>query len=151
MAKEFEINLSLGLKPFKINFEEFDEPVMIMFNPADADIPKRLFEAQKRIEEGKEKIGNFELDENGLPKVDEYIDSVTQLNNLVFDAVDYAFGNKISDKLFKHCSPFAVTNGQYFIMQFFEKITPVMQKIIESEKGKANENTQKYLSKYKKK
>ena len=149
--KIYNLDLSLGFKTFRIKFAEFDDPVDILFNPADADLPKRLFEAQKRIENSIKDVEPFELDENGLPKTDEYIEKTNKINQIVFEAIDYAFGNKISDKLFSHCSPFAITNGKQFVLQFIEKITPALEKIINAENKKSNEYANKHLAKYMKK
>lgn len=144
----YELNLDLGLKTFKVKFAEFDDTVDILFNPADADLPKRLFEAQKMIEQKSNGIKDFELDENGMPKTDSYIDNMNEINNSVFEAIDYAFGNKIADKIFKYCSPFTITNGQYFIIQFFEKIAPALEEIIKKERKNASEQANKHLAKY---
>lgn len=149
MAKDiYNLDLNLGFKTFRVKFAEFDDTVDILFNPADADLPKRLFEAQKKIEAETKSLENFKLNADGTPVADEYIEKANYVNNVIFDAVDYAFGNKISDKIFIHCSPLAITNGQPFIVQFFEKITPAIQSVIEAEQKKANAAAKKYLDKY---
>ena len=143
-----EIKLTTGLQPFNIRFNNDDEVTTIYFDPTDADLPKRMFEAQKRIEEKTAKIKQFEIDENGIPKTDEYIETMNQLNQAVYDIVDYAFGNKIADKVFSRCSPFSIPNGEYFIIQFFQAITPILEGIIKRYNKKANENIQKHINKY---
>lgn len=144
----YNLDLTLGFKTFRVNFLEFDDPVDIMFNPADSDLPKRLFEAEKRIKESAKNIKDFKLNPDGTPETDDYIEKANEVNQIVFDAVDYAFGNKISDKIFKHCSPLAITGGKPFVVQFFEKITPELEKIIKKEQKAASAEAQKYLAKY---
>lgn len=85
----------------------------------------------------KRKCTYYEIDENGVPNVDSCMEYMNNVNQIVYDAVDYAFGNKISDKVFKYCSPFAVVDGEYFMMHFFNKITPVLESIIRDKQKKA--------------
>lgn len=149
MAEQvYDLDLSLGFKTFRIRFADFNDEVEISFNPADADLPKRLFEAEKRIKESAKNMQNIEMNEDGTPVTDDYIEKMNAVNAMIFDAVDYAFGNKISDKVFKYCSPLAITGGKPFVVQFFEKITPVLEKIIKQEQAKSDKATQKYLAKY---
>lgn len=150
--KTYKIDLSLGFKTFEIKFKEFEEPVYIQFNPADEDLPKRLFEAQKMIEEKTKNLKEYSFDENDENfNTDEYIEVQNNINNVIYDAVDYAFGNKISGEVFKHCSPLSPVNGKMYFLHFIEKITPVLEKIIKDENKKSNEHINKYYSKYMKK
>lgn len=146
----YEINLKTGLKPFKVIFDDGEENT-IYFNPTDADLPKRLFEAQKKLEESAKDLKGFELDENGLPVVDQYISTTEEVLKNVYDCVDYAFGNKISDVLFSKCSPFSIVDGEYFMMSVFGKLTPIIEHIVKEETKKANAKAEKHLRKYKRK
>ena len=151
MAKNnYEINLSVGLVPFKIKFPDFDDAVEIMFNPSDADLPKRLFEADKLLNKKAEEIGEYKVTEEGLPDTDDYVQKTEAINKAAYEVVDYAFGAPVSEKVFKYCSPFSIVNGEMFILQFLEKITPVMQEIIEKDRKKADEKMNAYLAKYRK-
>ena len=144
----YDIKLNTGLKPFNIQFDNSEEVTTIYFNPTDADLPKRLFEAKKLIEEKTKNIKQFEIDESGVPKTDEYIETMNEVNQAIFDTVDYAFGSKISDKVFSKCSPFSIPNGEYFIIQFLNAIAPVLESIIKKESKKANANMKKHIDKY---
>lgn len=146
-----KIKLGNDLEVFEIEFEGRNSTVEIAFNPNDPDLSKRLMEAQKTIDEKVKDIKRFEVDENGIPNADDCIKYFNEVNQIVYDAIDYAFGNKISDKVFMHCSPFAIVNGEYFVLHFFNRITPVLEKIIGSNQKKASENMNKHLAKYLKK
>jgi hypothetical protein len=87
------IKLNTGLRPFDIQFDE-DEIKTIYFNPTDADLPKRMLEAQKMIEEKTKNIKDVEIDENGLPCCDEYIAVVDEINKAICDTMDYASATK---------------------------------------------------------
>lgn len=151
MAKKtYSIDLSLGYVPITINFVEDKEPVTIMFNPADDDMSRRLFEAEKRIDENVKELKDIKVNEDGTLDVDSATEFMTEKNRIIADAVDYAFGNKISDELFKYCSPTAVIGGRYYIEHFIEKIIPVIQEIREKEAKKAEAHNKKYYSKYRK-
>ena len=134
-----KITVGSGLETFEIEFVDRGVTAEIAFNPSDPDLPKRLYEAQNII------------DENGVPNIEGAVDYLNEANQIVYDAVDYAFGNKISDVLFQHCSPYAIVNGEYFIWTFFNAMAPVLEDIINKSQKKANENMNKYLSKYMKK
>lgn len=149
--KVCSFDMPVSFQKFTINFPEVNDSVDIFFNPTDEALPSRLFEAQKKIEERSKALGDFKIDENGLPEADEYIEKSNELRQIIYDEIDYAFGNKISDKLFKYCSPLTVTNGKYYFLQFIEKITPILKEIIEEENKKASAYANKHLAKYMKK
>ena len=146
-----KIVLDKGLEIFEIEFKGTGITAEIAFNPSDADLPKRLFEAQKIIDEKTKEIKKYETDENGVPDTDAYINYINTMNQVVYDAVDYAFGNKISDVVFRYCSPYTIVGNEYFILHFFKQITPVVEKIIGDKQKKASANVNKHLAKYMKK
>lgn len=146
-----KIKLGNDLEVFEIEFEGRNSTVEIEFNPNDPDLSKRLMEAQKIINEKSKGIKQFEVDENGMPNADSCVQYLNEMNQVVYDAVDYAFGNKISDKVFKYCSPYGIVNGEYFVLHFFNRMIPELKKIISSSQKKANENMNKHLAKYMKK
>lgn len=144
------ITLNKGLKPFDIYFEDIDDHEVIYFNPTDSDLPKRLMETQKIIEEKSKKVKPYEVDENGIPNTDSCIDFFNETNKVVCDALDYAFGNKVSDVIFKHCGAFSVVDVDYYILQFLKAVTPELEKIIKKEQKTAGTKADKYLEKYRK-
>lgn len=152
MAKTYSINLDLKYVPISINFTEGKEPVTIRFNPADDGLPRRLMESEKMIKDKLAELGGgINLtDESGNPDPDKYVELQKAKDKVIFDAVDYAFGNAISAEVFKYCSPMAIVGGEYFIEQFLTRITPVIKNIIEAENKKATTADRKYYSKYKK-
>lgn len=143
-----KIILDSGLKTFEIEFKDRGVTTEIAFNPSDSNLPKRLFEAQKTIEEKAKDIKKYEFDENGIPVTDECIEYFNKMDEIVYEAVDYAFGNSISKELFQFCSPFSIVGGEYFIINFFNKITPLIEKIIGDTQKKAINNANKHLAKY---
>ena len=146
-----KIALNSGLEIFEIEFKDRGEKAEFAFNPSDPDLSKRLFEAQKIIDERTKEVKQFETDENGMPVADSCMEYLNSINQVVYDAIDYAFGNKISNVVFKYCSPFAVVNGEYYIWNFINGITPVLQDIIGKDRKKASDNMNKHLAKYAKK
>ncbi len=139
-----------GLEPLEIYFEDIDKSETIYFNPSDSDLPKRLMETQKMIEEKAKAIKPYEMDENGMPKPDSCIEYFDAVNKVVCDALDYAFGNKISDVVFKHCGALSIVDGNYQIINFIQAITPEIEKSIKKNRAAAEKKTSKYLEKYRK-
>ena len=140
--------MNLGYIPLTVNFDGGKEPVTIMFNPADTDMARRLFEAQKMIDEKAKGMEDIKLNEQGLPIAEEYIEKANELNDTVYKAIDYAFNSTVSTQIFKYCTPFAIINGQPFVMQFLEKITPFIKETMETEQKKVQKYADKYLGKY---
>lgn len=161
------MKLSVGKIAFPIEFDNGDKDV-IYFNPNDPDLGTRLINSKNRIEE---RIKNIKLEEiklnnNGDVELPENIKDVSDLTpeqidllakkaeqmssimeetkTIIYEELNAAFDNDISTIVFKHCSPFAIVNGQYFIEQFLNAITPEIQKHI----SKANIDFEKKMSKY---
>lgn len=143
-----KITIDSGLETFEIDFKDRGETAEISFNPSDPDLSKRLFEAQKVIDEKTKEVKRYEVDENGVPVVDSCIEYLNGINKIVYDAIDYAFGNKISDVVFKYCSPFAIVNGEYYIWSFINGMTPLLKDIIGKDQKTASDNMNKHLAKY---
>lgn len=149
MAKK--ITLGSGLETFEIEFKDRGITTEIAFNPSDPDLAKRLMEAQNIIEENSKEVQSFEMDENGIPNIAGCVNYFNETNKVVFDAIDYAFGNKVSDKIFQFCSPFAIVGEEFFMLHFLKKITPIIEKMIVDNQKKASANANKHLAKYMKK
>lgn len=145
------IKLNKGLMPFDLYFEDIDTHETIYFNPSDSDLPKRLMECKNIIEEKQKQVKTPETDEKGVPKdIDETINYFNETNKVIYDALDYAFDNKVSDVIFKYCAPFSIVNGQYYILAFIEAMIPELKKLTEQNAKKASQKSEKYLAKYRK-
>lgn len=145
------IVLNKGLEPFEIYFEDIDKRETIYFNPSDSDLPKRLMECQKIIETKLKEVKPCKTDEDGLPTADSAIEYIEETNKVVCDALDYAFGNKVSDVIFKHCGVFSVVNGEYFILAFLNAAAPELEKLVKAGRKTASGKANKYLDKYRRK
>lgn len=145
-----EIVLNKGLEPFDIYFKDIDEHAIIYFNPSDSDLPKRLVECQKIIEEKTKNIKEYEIDEDGNPVAESCVKCFDEANTIICDALDYAFGNKISDVVFKHCGALSIVNGNYQVLNFLEAITPAVEQVVKRNQKAVSAKMDKYLKKYKK-
>ena len=65
-----------------------------------------------------------------------------------FEELNFAFGSDISSVVFKHCSPFAVVNGEYFIIQFLNAIVPEIQKRVKKSNAETEKKISKHINKY---
>ena len=167
------MKLSVGKIAFPIEFDNGDRDV-IYFNPNDPDLATRLMKAQDNI---KMKIDALELDDfvlknDGSIEMPENIDAYMDLTdeqkelitnradvmtkvlestkNIIFEEVDSAFNGDISSVVFKHCSPLAVVNGEYFILQFLNAIAPEIQKQINKSNKDIEKKMSKHIAKYQK-
>lgn len=169
------MKLSVGKVAFPIEFDNGDKDV-IYFNPSDPELGSRLINAKKRIEDRvneldaskfvpKEAEKNIELPE----KITDYSElseeqrgvlesraaalaAITdESDRILKEEIDRAFGGDISSVVFKHCSPMAPVNGEYFIIQFLNAITPEIQKYVSETNAEVEKKMGKHVDKYRKK
>lgn len=146
--KENVIDLSLGFEPFKIRFADVGDEVEIWFNPADADLPRRFSEMREKVISQIETVNDFNLKADGSATIDANAARLESVRKVICDAVDHAFGNSISEKLFSHCSPFAICGGKPFVVQFLEKVLPQIERRVNEQAADFSHAAKKYLEKY---
>lgn len=141
-----QITLSTGLQTFEIVFKDRGVTTEIKFNPADTGLATRFKEMQNRITDGLKGLTDIELDENGRAKDLSFVDNIEKIDKLICEEIDRAFGNEISEEVFRFCSPLAITGNEYFILQFIRAVSPVIEENIKSK----NKTLNKHLAKYSK-
>lgn len=143
------IQLSTGKVKIELIFDN-DEKDYIYFNPNDPDLYVRMTHFQENLENYLKNIEDVEIDENGNPKENSAIEKYKNFREKLYEELDKAFDSKISHIVFKKCSPFAIINGDYFIMQFVEGIIPEIQKHQAQATEEAKKKMAKHLEKYRK-
>lgn len=140
-----KIKLNSGLKTFEVEFEDRGVTTEISFNPSDPDLAVRFSKFQGNVEEKMKDLKDIELDANGMPKDLSFVENIKEINHIIYDEIDKAFGNPVSEKLFQFCNPMASINGKYFVVQVMEALSPVIKESATSERRKL----EKHLNKYK--
>lgn len=143
------MKLNTGKVAFAIEFDNGDKQ-NIYFNPVDTDLPIRLKNFQARITEKLKQYEGIGFKNSGEPKEFDLIDSFNAVRVAMCDELDIAFGGEISSVVFKHCSPFAIVNGQFFIVQFLEAIRPEIEKHIKKASDDVAKKMAKHINKYSK-
>lgn len=143
------IQLNTGKVKIELIFDN-DEKDYIYFNPNDPDLYVRMTHFQENLENYLKNIEDVEIDENGNPKENSAIEKYKNFREKLYEELDKAFDSKISHIVFKKCSPFAIINGDYFIMQFVEGIIPEIQKHQAQATEEAKKKMAKHLEKYRK-
>ena len=143
------MKLSTGKVAFPIEFDNGDKDC-IYFNPNDPNLSIRLTDFKDKITERLKEFDNIALSAEGTPEDNAIIDNFRKFQNVLFEELDIAFGGEISAIVFKHCSPFAIVGGDYFIIQFVEAIKPEIEKHIKKSKAEVEKKMAKHLNKYKK-
>lgn len=141
------MNLSTGKVAFPIEFDNGDKQ-NIYFNPNDPDLMVRMKNLQDKVSEKIKGLEDIELSNDGTPTQFSQIDTFEKMQNILKEELDYAFGGAVSDVVFKHCSPFAIVNGAYFVVQFIEAITPEIEKHIKKANSEIEKKMQKHVGKY---
>lgn len=143
------MKLSTGKVAFPIEFDNGDKQV-IFFNPNDPDLMLRLRQFEEHIKEKANAFEDVELTEDGTPALMSQIDSFEKLQNIIKEELDYAFGGAVSEVVFKYCSPFAIVDKEYFVVQFVEAIAPEIEKHIKKANADVEKRMAKHIAKYKK-
>ena len=165
------MKLSTGKVAFPIEFDNGDKDC-IYFNPNDPELGTRILSARENITNRIDAI-NFNdvvLENDGeTPKISSVNDfmkltkeeedkiikkaeitssTISEAKNIICDELNKAFDSDISSVVFKHCSPFAIVNGEYFIIQFLSAITPEIQKMVNKSNAEAEKKMAKHINKY---
>lgn len=143
------MKLSTGKVAFPIEFDNGDKQV-IFFNPNDPDLMLRLRQFEEHIKEKANAFEDVELTEDGTPAQMSQIDSFEKLQNIIKEELDYAFGGAVSEVVFKYCSPFAIVDNEYFVVQFVEAIAPEIEKHIKKANADVERRMAKHIAKYEK-
>ena len=143
------IQLSTGKVKIELVFDEIEKDC-IYVNPNDPDLYVRMTRLQEKVENYLKNVEDIELDENGNPVEESAVDKYIKFREVLYDELDTAFDSKISAVVFKKCSPFAIVNGDYFIMQFLEGLIPEIKKHQSQATLEAQKKMAKHLDKYKK-
>lgn len=168
------MKLSTGKVAFPIEFDNGDVQ-NIYFNPSDPELATRLMSAKDKISAKVQNLNfdDFELSNSGEPVVIDNIEDVenltdeqimaitakaesiskvvTETKQIIIDELNAAFDSDVSSVVFKYCSPFAIVNGNYFILNFLEAIAPEIKKYIEKANKDVEKKMQKHIGKYQKK
>ena len=143
------MKLSTGKVAFPIEFDNGDKAA-IYFNPNDPDLMIRMKNLDEKVQDEIKALGDIELNEEGKPTQISQIETFEKMQNIIKRELDYAFGGSVSEVVFKHCSPFAIVDDEYFIVQFIEAITPEIEKHIKKANADVEMRMAKHIDKYKK-
>ena len=143
------MKLSTGKVAFPIEFDNGDKEC-IYFNPNDPNLAVRFTEFQDKVNERLKEFEDVDLTPDGEPEDFEFIENFKKMQAVLFEELDKAFDSKVSEIVFKHCSPFAIVQGDYFIMHFIEAISPEIEKNIKKSNAEAEKRMAKHTAKYSK-
>ena len=145
------MKLSTGKVAFPIEFDNGDKDC-IYFNPNDPNLFIRLKNFEENLQQRAKEINDIELNTEGEPNSKDIviIETFNKMQNLIYEEIDKAFGGEISNVVFKYCSPFAIVQGEYFILQFVNAIKPEIEKQINKANASLEKKMAKHLNKYKK-
>lgn len=168
------IKLSTGNVPFDIEFDNGKKGT-IYFNPTDSDLMVRLSNAYNNIENRLKELEKEDviLNNDGSVKLPDDIDDYENLTDeqkqefikhidfmtsvlqdtrdIVCNEINKVFASDVSSVVFKYCSPLAVINGEFMVVQFLNAIAPEIKKYIDKANKEAEKKKQKHIGKYQKK
>ena len=141
------MKLSTGKIAFPIEFDNGDKQ-NIYFNPNDPNLSIRLTDFQAKINERMKELEDISVNIEGKPDDISLTEKFRKFQETLFSELDIAFGGDISAVVFKHCSPFAIVGGDFFILQFVEAIRPEIEKHIKKANAEVEKKMQKHIGKY---
>lgn len=142
------MKLSTGKVAFPIEFDNGDKDV-IYFNPNDPDIIQRLKNFQSRVEDQTKDLKDIQLQNDGTPIDRKDNDIFQKIKEIMCSEIDIAFNSNISQVIFKHCSPFAIVEGEWFVVQFLNAVAPEIERHIEESAKDIKAKMDKHMNKYK--
>lgn len=143
------MKLSTGRVEFSIEFDNGDKD-SIWFNPTDPQLTIRLKDFGDSVSEKLKAYDDMEVTADGQAKDEADMEKFREMLNIVYEEIDKAFDSKISDVVFKHCSPLAIVDGDYFMMNFVTAIIPEIKKHNKKAVQQAEKKMEKHLAKYSK-
>ena len=143
------MKLSTGKIAFPIEFDNGDKQ-SIYFNPNDPNLSIRLTDFQAKINERMKELKDISVNIEGSPDDTSLTEKFRKFQETLFSELDIAFGGDISAVVFKHCSPFAIVGGDFFILQFVEAIKPEIEKHIKKANAEVEKKMSKHIDKYSK-
>ena len=131
--------IDTGLVEFELPFDRGTEK--IFFNPNDIDFFVRLTDMINSISSMYDTLSDeYEKTENNFEK----LEIIHKLNLKIKNAFDVAFGNNVSDVIFKYVSPHGiVANNQYYSFYILEYLMPIIADVT----GKASKAATSALEK----
>ena len=137
-----KITILNDLKTYDLVNEKDELLGQISFNPSDVNITQRY----KKVVEELEKM---DIDARVKDETEDFIETIRQLDEVVYEKINYLVNADIANTLFSIMGPFSpMSTGQYFI----EYIIEVIGKIISQETGlrvkKMNKRIQEHTGKY---
>jgi hypothetical protein len=141
------MKLSTGKIAFPIEFDNGDKQ-SIFFNPNDPDLMVRMKELGDRVNKKIGEIDDIELSADGKPVGVEQVEIFDMMQCALKEELDYAFGGSVSGVVFKHCSPFAIVDGEYFVVQFIRAVTPEIEKCVKKANADVEKKMAKHIDKY---
>lgn len=143
------MKLSTGKIAFPIEFDNGDKEV-IYFNPNDPDLMVRMKDFDIKVQDKIKSLDDVDLNKEGEPTQISQIETFEKIQKILKEELDFAFGSSVSDVVFKHCSPFAIVGGEYFVVQFIQAIAPEIEKHIKKANADVEKRMAKHIDKYKK-
>lgn len=143
------MKLNTGKVGFAIEFDNGDKE-KIYFNPNDLDLAARLKGIESRVNKRFLELKDFNVDADGTPTSDDVMAEYEKARAIICEEIDISFDGDISSKVFKHCSPFALIDGEWFVVQFIKAIVPEIEKHNKKHSEEIKNKMSKHLDKYQK-
>lgn len=140
------LTLDLGIKTYVIQDPDGNPAGEIRFNPSDPGLAGRWRKAMDVVERYRKQVD----DETAAGKEEaELWPLLMEASDAIKNALDYAFGARVSDVLFGGASAFAMTvDGSMVLENVLKGLSPVIEEALKSSAGNARTRMQKHTAPY---
>lgn len=138
--------IDLGYQTYEIKAPDGEVVGSIRINPSDPALAGRWQKAEEEMERCRAQI---EAETAAGKSEIEIWPLALEASDKIKNAIDYAFGSRVSDVLFGGNSAFAFTmSGKMVLENVLEAITPIMQKALETSARKAKRRMEEHTAPY---
>ena len=136
--------IDTGLVEFELPFDRGTEK--IYFNPNDVEFYIRLTDMINSISGMYDDLADeYEKTEDNFEK----LKIIRKLNGRIKDAFDIAFGNNVSDTIFKYVSPHGIVAGnQYYSFYILDYLMPKIAEVTGETSKATNDTLAKAMNKH---
>lgn len=138
--------IDLGYQTYEIKAPDGEAVGVIRINPSDPGLAGRWQKAEEEMERCRAQI---EAETAAGKSEIEIWPLALEASDKIKNAIDYAFGSRVSDVLFGGNSAFAFTmSGKMVLENVLEAIAPILQKALETSARKAKRRMEEHTAPY---
>lgn len=116
------MKLNTGRLTIPIEFDNGDKEYIYAY-PSDPKFIKQMREFANNAAQRAEEFDNISVDGSG--KTDKQ-DEIEKAEQIIREELNKVFAQDVSSIIFKYCSPFAIVDGEFFVIAFIQELSALL-------------------------